>query len=354
VTTAPSDESSWARPCLFPPPLQLQRLTSPGDSQLQADIAFALPAARVAAIACNRMRVSCRLVIVQQDGAEVCLADACSRVELMFATKNDQYESFEDFDSVTVSPQLTGGAFAVDCPALRCCAHVRMRVRIGAASAAAAGGDWFAIVRDVQFSPDVRAAAPLQKREGSVAVDDVLVLLLGRLDGPESLLLSSVVLTRRTNEPAWNTHRSVWNGLIDRFPAIIVVARSEDDVCRTVALARELSLELTVKGGGHNVAGSAVADGALMIDLSLFNSISLRLDQSPPRIAVGGGCTWSAVDAALHPHGLAVPAGNAASVALLFNVSVLTLHLQVSSATLELVDSRWAAASATAAATLAS
>jgi hypothetical protein len=263
-------------------------------------------------MATNRMRVSCRLMIVQQSGAEVSFADACGRVKLMFATKNYQNESFEDFDSVTVLPPLTGGAIAVDCPGLRRCGHVRMRVCIDAASGAGASGDLFAIVRDVQFSPDCRAAAPLQKREGSVPVNDVLVQLLGRLDGPESDLLSSVVLTRRTNESAWNTHRSVWNGLIDRFPAIIVVARSEDDVCRTVSLARELSLELTVKGGGHNVAGSAVADGALMIDLSLLNSISLRLEQSPPHIAVGGGCTWSAVDAALHPHGLAVPAGNAA------------------------------------------
>jgi len=84
----------------------------------------------------------------------------------------------------------------------------------------------------------------------------VLCRLLSALDGSTTELLNHVVITKHTCPTLWSQHRRAWNGLIDRSPAIIVVARGEDDVCRTVALALELSLELTVKGGGHNVGGS--------------------------------------------------------------------------------------------------
>jgi hypothetical protein len=255
-----------------------------------------------------------RLMIVFQSGAVLTSVEKRDDVIVVLATKSQENESFEEFDAVTLHPQYIDGAFAVDCPNLRSCRYVQLRVLVDSApqqddSADASG--LFVVIRDVQFVAQDYCVPPLMKQEGSVPVSGVLARLLRDLQGADADLLSDVVLTRHTNAVAWNKSRHVWNGLIDRFPSIIVVARSEDDVCRTVALAHELSLEITVKGGGHNVAGSAVADGALMIDLSLLNNISVHIDQSPPRVVVGGGCTWAAVDAALHPHGLAVPAGNA-------------------------------------------
>jgi hypothetical protein len=308
------EESSWSRPCLLPPALQLLPLVSPSCRGLQAEIAFALPPSVASAVSASRMRMKSRLMIVLQNGAAMTSVDARDDVLVVLATKSQENESFEDFDSVALRPQLVDGVYLVDCPGLRSCRYIQLRVSCDSApwhddSADASG--LFAVIRDVQFFAEDFLAPPLTKQTGSVPVTAVLARLLRDLPGAEADLLSDVVLTRHTNAIAWNRCRRVWNGLIDRFPAIIVVARSEDDVCRSVALAHELSLEVTVKGGGHNVAGSAVADGALMIDLSLLNSIAVHIDQAPPRITVGGGCTWAAVDAALHPHALAVPAGDA-------------------------------------------
>ena len=271
-----------------------------------------LPPSDVVAVAASLMHISASLMIVSQNGTNMELDKAHGNVCVSLATKSHEDDSFEEFDAVTLAPQLLGGSFAIDGPGLRACSHVRMRVTVDAlCPGQAAGGDAdvFAVIRDVQFVPHGISAPPLGQQQGSIPLSNALPRLLNDLDGDEAQLLSKVVFTRLTNASAWNKHRIVWNGLIDRFPAIIVLARNEDDVCRTVTIARELSLELTVKGGGHNVAGSAVADGALLIDLSLFNSISVDIEQSPPRISVGGGCTWAAVDAALYHHGMAVPAG---------------------------------------------
>ena len=258
------------------------------------------------------MRITARLKIVLQNGAELERFETFDGVRVALASKGEEYESFEDFDSVATIPQCVGGNYEVDCPSLRCCRYIRLRVSVDGAAAGdggVAGGQLFAIVRDVQFRDAGCSVPPLLPEHGSIPVSDVLPRLLHQLHGDHADLLSDVVLTRHTNTFAWDKHRRVWNGLIDRFPAIIILARNEDDVCRTVALAHELRLEITVKGGGHNVAGSAVADGALMIDLSRLNQISVRVEQSPLRVLVGGGCTWAAVDAVLQPHGLAVPAG---------------------------------------------
>jgi hypothetical protein len=90
-----------------------------------------------------------------------------------------------------------------------------------------------------------------------VSAKVVLCRLLAALEGSVSELFNSVVITKANCPSLWYLHRKVWNGAINRSPAIIIIARGEEDVCRTVALAHELSIELTVKGGGHNVAGSS-------------------------------------------------------------------------------------------------
>ena len=248
------------------------------------------------------------MVIVSKTGNDLKLAESLDGARVAFTTKKHEEESFEDFDAVTMCPQPTDRGFAIDCSGLACRRFIQIHISID--SSPLLVGDLFVVLRDMKFLGQDCSMPPLMKQANSLPVSAVLLRLFDALDGTTSDLLSSVVLTERTNAAAWNRHRRVWNGLIDRFPAIIVLARSEVDVCRTVAIANEMCLELTVKGGGHNVAGSAVADGALMIDLSLLSSISLQLDQPPARVSVGGGCTWAAVDAVLHPHGLAVPAGN--------------------------------------------
>ena len=90
-----------------------------------------------------------------------------------------------------------------------------------------------------------------------ISAKAVLCRLLAALEGSVSELLNSVVVTKANCPSLWYQHRKVWNGAINRSPAIIIIARGEEDVCRTVALAHDMSIELTVKGGGHNVAGSS-------------------------------------------------------------------------------------------------
>ncbi|MGY1640098.1 FAD-binding oxidoreductase [Geodermatophilus sp. SYSU D00703] len=100
---------------------------------------------------------------------------------------------------------------------------------------------------------------------------------------------------------------AVWNGAVARQPALIVRPASTDEVARTLAFVRETGAEVTVRGGGHSAAGSCVAEGAVMIDLSRMAGV--RVDPGQRRAYVGGGATWAAVDAATAPHGLAAVGG---------------------------------------------
>jgi FAD/FMN-containing dehydrogenase len=100
---------------------------------------------------------------------------------------------------------------------------------------------------------------------------------------------------------------AIWNGAITRQPALIVRPTSTHGVARTIAFVRDAGADVTVRGGGHSAAGSAVAEGAVMIDLSRLAGV--RVDPETRRAYVGGGATWAAVDAATAPHGLAVVGG---------------------------------------------
>ena len=101
--------------------------------------------------------------------------------------------------------------------------------------------------------------------------------------------------------------RSVFNGMIDRRPAVIARASSVDDVRAAVNFAREQSLPLSVYGGGHAVTGHAVCEGGVCIDLPLMNGVSVDPDARTAK--VGGGALWRDVDAATQEHGLAVTGG---------------------------------------------
>jgi FAD/FMN-containing dehydrogenase len=108
-------------------------------------------------------------------------------------------------------------------------------------------------------------------------------------------------------QTGYDTARVVWNGMIDRRPAQIARCRNAADVAAGVNYARSAGLSVAVHSGGHNVAGYAVCDGGLMIDLSLMKGV--RVDPDLKRAHVEGGATWGDVDRATAPFGRATPGG---------------------------------------------
>jgi FAD/FMN-containing dehydrogenase len=101
--------------------------------------------------------------------------------------------------------------------------------------------------------------------------------------------------------------RRVWNGMIDRYPALIVRPTSSTDVIAAVVFAHKFGLTISMRGGGHNVAGYATNDGGIVIDLSSMKQISV---DPVNRIArAEGGVTWGELDAATQVYGLATPGG---------------------------------------------
>ena len=101
--------------------------------------------------------------------------------------------------------------------------------------------------------------------------------------------------------------RKVHNGLVDKRPALIARCRGVADVVDAVNLARKLSLEVAVRGGGHNVAGRATVDGGLMIDLTPMKGI--HVDPYARTVRAQGGVTWAELNRETQLHGLAVTGG---------------------------------------------
>jgi len=108
-------------------------------------------------------------------------------------------------------------------------------------------------------------------------------------------------------DAAYDTARQVWNGAVDHRPAALVRCADTADVAAVVRSAREAGLRLSVRGGGHQVAGAAVVDGGLVADLSLMRSVDI--DSGRGTVAVGGGALLSDLDRACARQGVAVPAG---------------------------------------------
>ena len=108
-------------------------------------------------------------------------------------------------------------------------------------------------------------------------------------------------------DPGYEERRRVWNGSIDRHPAVIARCAGVVDVIRTVNFARERGLRLAVRGGGHNIAGNALCDGGVVIDLSGMRSI--RVDPARRTVRVEGGATWGELDRETHAFGLATTGG---------------------------------------------
>src|SRR5215217_2887343 len=112
----------------------------------------------------------------------------------------------------------------------------------------------------------------------------------------------------RPGELRYDDARRVWNAMIDRRPALIARCRDTADVVTAVGLARRDGLEIAVRCGGHSVAGHAVPEGGLMIDLTPMGEV--RVDPGRRRAWVQGGALLRALDAATQPYGLATTAGN--------------------------------------------
>lgn len=101
--------------------------------------------------------------------------------------------------------------------------------------------------------------------------------------------------------------RRVYNGMIDKHPALIARCVDVADVMNAINFAREQHLTPAIRGGGHNGPGLGTCDNGLVVDLSNMNGI--RVDPVARTVRVEGGCTWGAVDHATHPFGLATPSG---------------------------------------------
>lgn len=130
-------------------------------------------------------------------------------------------------------------------------------------------------------------------RTSALAWQDLAAALRGRL--------------LQRGDAGYESRRRVWNGAIDRHPLAVAQCADADDVVAAVKFAAAARLPMTVRGGGHNVAGLAVRDDALMLDLGAMNRV--EVDPQARIVRVGGGALWREVDAATSPHGLATTGG---------------------------------------------
>jgi FAD/FMN-containing dehydrogenase len=108
-------------------------------------------------------------------------------------------------------------------------------------------------------------------------------------------------------DPAYDEARQVHNGLVDKRPALIARARGTADVVAALNAARVHEWEVSIRGGGHNVAGTAVSDGGLMLDLSLMKGI--HVDPAAKTVRAQGGVLWRELNRESQLHGLAVTGG---------------------------------------------
>lgn len=109
------------------------------------------------------------------------------------------------------------------------------------------------------------------------------------------------------DDPDYDKERQVWNGYIDKHPALIAQCSGTADVIDAVKFARKNNIEVSVRGGGHNVAGSALVEDGMMIDLSKMRGI--HVDASQKLARVQGGATWGDLDRETQVFGLAAPGG---------------------------------------------
>jgi len=110
-----------------------------------------------------------------------------------------------------------------------------------------------------------------------------------------------------SGDEGYEAARRIWNGMVDKKPALIARCVSEADVRAAVKLARSEGMPLSVRGGGHGVAGTAVCEGGLMVDLSLMKGVTV--DPVAREAVAAPGVLWGEVDRAAQAHGLATTGG---------------------------------------------
>jgi len=138
---------------------------------------------------------------------------------------------------------------------------------------------------------------PDPTNDGGKINDEIIQSLRSRLRGT----------LYQHSDKGYDQARKVWNGVIDKYPSLIVRCANVSDVMAAVTFAREHKLRVSIRGGGHNVSGSAVCDNGIVIDLSMMKSI--RVDPTRKAVRVEGGATLGDIDHATQAFGLAVPMG---------------------------------------------
>jgi FAD/FMN-containing dehydrogenase len=116
------------------------------------------------------------------------------------------------------------------------------------------------------------------------------------------------------DDDGYDDARQVWNGLIDRFPAVIARCSGTADVAAAVDLARRHRPEVSIRGGGHQVAGSAVCDDGLVIDLSEMKGV--HVDPVARTVRAQAGVTWGELDRETQLHGLATTGGEVSTTGI--------------------------------------
>ncbi|MFL5759746.1 MAG: FAD-binding oxidoreductase [Thermomicrobiales bacterium] len=140
--------------------------------------------------------------------------------------------------------------------------------------------------------------ATVQERTTTAALTDEQVeALASRVRGA----------TIRPGDEQYDAARAVWNGMVDQRPAVIARCLDTADVVAAVKYARDVGLPIAVRGGGHNAAGLAVADGAVVVDLTMMRRVEVDPAQRTARAQ--GGATWGDFDQATQAHGLATAGG---------------------------------------------
>lgn len=136
-----------------------------------------------------------------------------------------------------------------------------------------------------------------------------LVLLSSmQLEGLESRVEGRLL---RAGDAGWDDAVRIWNGMVAKAPALVLQPTSALDVAVAVRFAREHGLLLSIKGGGHNMAGTSIAERGLTLDMSRIRDVTVDPDR---RLAhVGAGCLLQDVDRATQAHGLATPLGSFSS-----------------------------------------
>ena len=131
------------------------------------------------------------------------------------------------------------------------------------------------------------------------------------LDSLRTTVRGSIVTPSDT---AFDTHRGLWNGMIDKRPAVIFRCLGAADVIAAVNTARDAGLQLAICGGGHSFPGFSTCDDGVMIDLSHMKSVSV--DPAARVARAAGGLVWSDLDLATQRHGLATTGGTSSTVSV--------------------------------------